>query len=80
MKIQVTQDDILAGQPGVANHCALSLAIIRATGKPAVVFHTCCYLGRTRYSLPDDAFAALKQFDAKDMNNPLQPFEFELPV
>lgn len=77
MTIAVTADDIATGKRGAMYACALVLAIERATGRPAAVGVTLCYVGTIAYPLPEAAVEFRERFDQR---REVEPMSFEMEV
>ena len=76
MKIEVTQQDISEGTPGVCMECPIALAVQRATGdKDASVTPQIVWVGGTFYVLPVTAREFIRKFDGR---KDVAPFEFEM--
>lgn len=96
MRIEVTQEDIDDGQPGMATHCPIALAMGRATGKQWRVdgphASECNWDGQavrgTRIVLPSLCVQFVKDFDGEDfdlgecgtLGPECEPFSFDLEL
>lgn len=82
LTVDVTQDDIDNGEPVNGNHCAVALALIRATGDPYV---SCGIATASWYVGGDVKYVCLPTkatdfIDAFDEGEPVEPFSFEVEV
>jgi hypothetical protein len=78
MKIEVTREDIDNGLPGEPRDCPVAFAIRRATKNRLVfVSNYKAHIGDGIAYLPDAATEFIQSFD---LDEPVEPFAFELDV
>lgn len=77
MKIQVTQDDILLGEPGACDRCPIALAIKRRTMREVSVGPRRIQVGVSSMDSPLSCVEFISLFDD---GQPVQPFEFEIDL
>lgn len=80
MIIKVTEQDIERGSRVFSDHCPVALAINRATGRHAIVYHHAIKIGelsRIEYPVPDKVREFIQDFDS---GKEVQPFEFDLEL
>lgn len=81
LTIQITEEDIRLGQQFRAEHCAVAMALRRATGLTWAVGGTFAHIGATTVVLPEALAAFAGMFDVwgHECKPPTRPFTFEVP-
>ncbi len=72
VRIAISQQDILDGQPVSKRYCPVALAAVRALGRDVRVSQDALQIGLTRVKLPGVARTWVSQYDAGTVGAPFQ--------